>query len=95
MPTAEIRCINKRDRQDPYAAITNVGGVNPDGKNWKLTQAEAIDYIESKGWSFYVERPKGDRVYVEVAVSARGNKYLKTEADGDAPNNLLSLPECP
>lgn len=24
-----------------------------------------------------------------------GNKYLKTEADGDAPNNLLNLPECP
>jgi hypothetical protein len=23
------------------------------------------------------------------------NKYLKTQADGDWPNNLLSLPECP
>ncbi|MDD5382312.1 MAG: DUF3892 domain-containing protein, partial [Candidatus Margulisbacteria bacterium] len=24
-----------------------------------------------------------------------GRKYLKTEADGEAPNNLLSLPTCP
>ena len=30
-----------------------------------------------------------------VAVSRFGNKYIKTEADGDQPNNLLSLPECP
>ena len=22
-------------------------------------------------------------------------KYLKTESDGEQPNNLLSLPECP
>ncbi|HFR4624887.1 DUF3892 domain-containing protein [Klebsiella pneumoniae] len=29
-----------------------------------------------------------------VAVSASGNKYLKTQNDGEQPNNLLSLPEC-
>ena len=31
---------------------------------------------------------------VVVAVSRFGNKYLKTVADGDQPNNLLSLYEC-
>jgi hypothetical protein len=39
-------------------------------------------------------RRSHDRVGVEVAVSAYGRKYLKTVADGDPPNNLLSLPEC-
>jgi hypothetical protein len=34
-------------------------------------------------------------VRVIVAVSRYGNKYPKTEIDGDDPNNLLSLPECP
>ena len=34
-------------------------------------------------------------VSVIVATSRYGNKYLKTEADGEEPNNLLSLPECP
>jgi len=29
-----------------------------------------------------------------VAVSKYGHKYLKTESDGEEPNNLLSLPEC-
>ena len=44
---------------------------------------------------FYVDRPHGDRVKLVVAKSAQGNKYVKTESDGDQPNNLLSLPECP
>jgi hypothetical protein len=40
-------------------------------------------------------RVGGRPVRVIVAVSRFGNKYLKTEADGAEPNNLLSLPECP
>jgi len=31
---------------------------------------------------------------VIVAISRFGNKYLNTEADGEQPNNLLSLYEC-
>jgi hypothetical protein len=70
--------------------------VNPDGKRWKLTQADAIAAVEQNTYGeFYVERPIGDRVRVIVAVSRFGNKYIKTAADGDEPNNLLSLPECP
>ena len=32
---------------------------------------------------------------VEPAKSRFGNWYLKTEADGDTPDNLLFLKECP
>lgn len=91
--TAQIKCINKSDRDNPHERITHVGGYTD--KHWKITQQEAILYIESGEWRFYVERPEGDAVWVMVAVSRYGNKYLKTEADGDQPNNLLSLPECP
>jgi hypothetical protein len=31
---------------------------------------------------------------VIVGTSRYGHKYLKTEADGEQPDNLLSLPEC-
>jgi hypothetical protein len=71
--------------------ITEVGGVRPDGSAWRLPLDAAIAVTEI-GHEFYVERPVGDRVAVEIAVSASGREYLKTEADGDAPNNLLALP---
>lgn len=90
--TAEISCINKDDRYNPYERITHVGGFG--SKRWKITQAEAIRLIERGEWRFYVN-VNGKRVGVIVAESRFGNKYLKTEADGDEPNNLLSLPECP
>lgn len=93
--TAQSKCINKTDRYSAHERIRAVGGTNADGTRWKLTEEEAISAIEQGRYSFYVERPVGDRVWVVVEKSLYGNKYLKTQADGEQPNNLLSLPECP
>lgn len=89
----KISCINKDPRYDPYHAITHVGGVNPDGTRWRYTLARAIQAIESNEYQFYVD-VNNDPVSVVVRVSPQGHKYLKTVADGDHPNNLLSLDEC-
>lgn len=90
----QIDCVNKSDRTIPYERIRSVGGPNPNAQRWKLSQEEAIRGTEDWRWQFYVARPAGDVVDVIVSTSASGNKYLKTTADGDAPNNLLALPEC-
>lgn len=90
-----IGCIVKTDRTNPHERIHSVGGVNPDGTRWKLSEDQAISYIGDGRFAFYVERPVGQRVAVIIATSPWGNKYLKTVADGEQPNNLLSLPTCP
>jgi hypothetical protein len=92
--SVQIQCVNKTDRYNPHERISHVGGVNADKTRWKLTQEQAIQGTESGQWRFYVS-VGGHSVWVIVAVSRFGNKYLKTEADGDQPDNLLSLPECP
>ncbi len=88
-----VSCINKRQHQNPHERIQNIGGINPDGRRWKITEQEAINGIKAGTWRFYVNvQNKG--VWVIIAIHL-GREYLKTEADGVTPNNLLSLPECP
>ena len=82
-----ITCVKKND------IIESVGGIDSDGSVWTLSASEVILQIE-RGHSFFVENPEGDRVNVIVSVSKKGQKYIKTEADADEPNNLLALPSC-
>ena len=89
----EIRCINKSDSVNPHERIINVGGVNVDGTRWKLSHTEAIHRIVKDTHLFYVKQ--GGKIVHVVIATQSGWKYLKTTEDGEQPDNLLSLPECP
>jgi hypothetical protein len=83
-----ITCITKDEPKNPYERITHVGG-----NGFYIPQAQAIRDIEVDPKAYYVS-VAGNSVWVVVAVSRYGNKYIKTQNDGDEPNNLLSLPQC-
>ena len=86
----QVTCINKRGgHYNPHERIESIG--NEHG-NWKISEESAIRRIKSSGESFYT-LVNGRQAEIVVAVH-NGREYLKTDADGYAPNNLLNLPEC-
>ncbi len=89
----EVHCIKKHSRESPHERIHSIGGQIGPTYRWQHTHDQAIAYIESGTFDYYVSQG-GNRVRVIIATHL-GHKYLKTEADGIHPNNLLSLPECP
>jgi hypothetical protein len=89
----QVMCINKTNHYNPHERIHSIGGIH-NSKRWKMPQEDAITAIEQGRYQFFVNMG-GHSVDVIIAVSAYGHKYLKTVADGEHPNNLLSLPECP
>ena len=85
-----VTCTTKHDSHE---RITHIG-CDANNVYTYLSEPEAIQRIESRIDTFYVDRPDGHAVEVIVA-EREGKKYLKTEADGEKPNNLLSLRDCP
>lgn len=90
----QVKCIRKRgDHYNPHERIEGIGGTNPNGERWFLSEDRAISSIETGEWSFYTS-VGGRQADVVIAIH-NGRKYLKTTADGYEPDNLLALPECP
>lgn len=92
-----VSCIRKRNRTNPHERIEGLGGVNPDGGRWYLTEdqilAEMVKPDATRQWDFYTAAG-GHSVWVIRAVH-EGRAYLKTQPDGYSPDNLLALQECP
>ena len=89
MARREVNCIIKRpSHYDPHERIQEIGYKG----TWRMAEDDAIKAIEGRTESFYVN-VSGNAVVIIVATH-KGRKYLKTENDGYAPNNLLNLTDC-
>ncbi|MGW4465103.1 DUF3892 domain-containing protein [Micromonospora sp. NPDC004704] len=90
--TWQVDAIVRRADGLPQHRIVALAGTRSDGTPWRMDTDDVIAAI-ARHERFMVERPVGDRVRVRVSRTGQGRPYLTTEADGDLPNNLLSLPE--
>jgi len=91
MADHKVVCIRKGSALHPHTAITHVGyELGPQVR--VVTQADVIAALLAGQYALHTY-VRGVRAKVVVAAH-NGHNYLKTEADGFMPNNLLALPEC-
>lgn len=85
----QVTCIVKRGgHYNPHERIEALGNSG----RWMLSESEMINRIEAGAESFYT-LVGGHRADIVVA-EHNYRKYLKTNADGYSPNNLLNLADC-
>jgi hypothetical protein len=91
MARYRVTCTQKREKHEH---IISLGCYGPGNSNHNFTESEVINRIDSGLDTFYSERPDGH--IAEIIVERMlGEKFLKTKPDGERPNNLDWLPDCP
>jgi hypothetical protein len=92
MADCQVTCIIKPHPQSPHEHITHVG--NP--PTWVWRREDVIASIDARSNTFYVLDPvSGRRSEVGVYRVEGKDPFLRTHADGNWNNNLLSLNQCP
>ncbi len=93
MAHVQVTCITKPHPLSPHEHITHIG--NPRA-GWKWPREQVIQSIDAGTNTFFVLDPyTGKRSEVGVFRSTGRAPYLRTHADGDWNDNLLSLNQCP
>lgn len=93
MAHVQVTCIKKPHPQSPHEHITHLG--NPAG-NWMWEREKVISSIENKTNTFFVKDPyTGKTSDVGIVRPTGRDPYVRTYADGDWNDNLLSLNQCP
>lgn len=85
----QVTCSTKREHLNPHERIQGIGGVGVcGGGGLRMTQLQ----MSSGTRAVTMSRSTIEKVWVIVATH-NGRKHIKTQADGYAPDNLLSLAE--
>jgi hypothetical protein len=89
-PNYQVTC-HRKDDANIHTRIEGLGG--PGGGGWYRDLDFLITGIESGAYNLWTVAPNGDSAWVVIA-SRNGHQYLKTQPDGEEPNNLLALQPC-
>jgi hypothetical protein len=89
-----VTCVNRAEAPIADGCIRHIGGLQPNGAEWRLPVASAIQGVKDGLWSLYLDGSDGHPTSVIVAED-HGQDYLRTAPDLDLPNSLPALPECP
>lgn len=81
-----VSFIDRAYSHDPLEQIENIGGMNSDHSRWKLSQADAINAIESGTDEFFVNTEDGPIKL--IVLTHQGQKYLKSEREKSHPGEL-------
>jgi len=90
-----ITCISKDsgNHENPYVAISLLGWTDDaTGKQGRSTRIQMCQFIKDGGYAYV--QIGNTQAWLTAEVSAHGNPYVKTVADGTRIDNLLTLPEC-
>jgi Protein of unknown function (DUF3892) len=94
MADCQVTCITKPNPLSRHEHITHIGNNNANPP-WKWTREQVIASIDARTNSFYVIDPRtGRRADIAVVREPGKSPYLRTHADGDWNDNLLSLAQC-
>ncbi|OCX54268.1 hypothetical protein BEL04_08400 [Mucilaginibacter sp. PPCGB 2223] len=94
--SVRITCIKKAagDHENPYVAISSMSWINEQSKKTgTATRIEVYDFVKDGGEA-YVKDADGNKAKLLARTTAKGTKYVKTEADDVKSDNLLKLKEC-
>jgi hypothetical protein len=91
-----IICIKKEegDYENPYLAIDHLEWINERINVKGVTDRTKIhDWIKDEDGEAYVIDMSGNKIKLVPAISADGNKYVRT-GDDETIDCLLLLPDC-
>jgi len=91
MPRYRVTCTTKLEKHEH---ILDLGCYSTQNNYYRFREADVISRIEGGQDTFYTERPDGHVAEV-VVFELEGEEFLRTKADGERPNNLDWLPDCP
>jgi hypothetical protein len=92
MATYEVQCIVKGASLSASERISDVEVKTPQGDRKRYAVADVLEMIK-EGDHFTILGGGPDAHLVKATMD--GRDYVKANSDGDQPENLLKLGECP